>query len=708
MTDNIQKSLVGQRLNDILINSNKKYEERTEYVSTIEKSVKTPSGLLFKPRTYEFSLDNFERVTDIEARFTVINDYNIGGTDYKRTRDTFFSPIQIDGKVKQKTAIELFGDVPMKDISFSVLKTDLYTKLWNIGVDPDMTNIVTEEIIFDRLIIELGVKTITTKDLAARKNLKFDLIQSEPNRTLFGKIFDDMLSKIYNAHNLETEYPTLIFGRANSKPWAPLTSKDSVILLKIQNVLSVIKLLYVYFEQISGEFTNLEKFLMVRYLRQNMLTDYINIEGTDSTRRVDLRTTTVVASIFMCLTVTDKKKGAYYIANKALKIFNPNFNPILFHDTNVKPFLENMNKMLHDKSIYDNFNVVFSSGSYINDDDVRKVQNGLFASFRRLCLTLKFQISLHDIERFRNNIADLKKLAAIDFSNFIDKITIKHDSHVDITLTRDQLVTLFGEKFIVTTSVVNKPRNSSYKCSMKLGVTSDFRLKDNEPLYFDPGRFKLKIDFKQDAHTKIFSSINAIESELAYTVEKRKLKPKMCITKTINERYGLVRVPIPGMYKIDIGPNLIPPDIKIPLTKYGESFILLVAVGKAGYSLTPNLDNLNDYCINIVESENMKSLKRDFPTMAIKYGMQQQTNNIVCNLNERETLFSGFDTKRQHNLIFNFEDTELSKRLPVSSIESTLIIPVVEYVVKYLEVGSAPKRTFLKLKTDENGHWVTK
>lgn len=706
MADSIQRPLAGRHLHELYTQANKKYEEQTDYVSTLEKCEKTPNGNMFDTRSYQFTLDNFERATDVEARFVVTSGHKIGGIGYKNNHDKFFSPIQSDGTVKQKTAKELFGDVPMRELSFDVTKTDLFAKLQAIGTNTNMTTILEIDTIFERIVTELGISTISSVSVPTRDNLTFNLLQSDDDRESFNTLFDDLLSAITHTHDIDKTFPAIKFGRADAKPWTPLNGNTARVVLKPNNILKFIRILYGCYKDIPNIFTNLEKFLIVKYLYENMVEDFVSIGGVDSSRRIDLKTTTVIASMFMCLTVTDKNKGAYYITNKALKLFDPNFDPLLLHDPNIKSYLENMDKMLDAKAIFENCNIAFSSAIIVDDTESEKLQNGLLSTFRRLGLELSYKIPLNNIEAARNKITDLKKLAAADFSNFIDKVSLKHDGGIDVTFTRDQLVVLFGDKFITVTSIKNRPKNSTYHCTMKLGVTSDFRLKDDEPLYFDPGRFQLKIHFKEEAHKKIFTTINAVESTLAYTVEKRKPKPGICEAEITNNRFGFYRVPIPYSYLINVGPTTIPDDIKVPLNKHGESFIVSVAAGNADYFLTPNLGDIDDYLVEIKEPTKMQSLVYDFSVTAVKQQSLQNTNTFVCHLNERETLFSGFDTKRQNNLVFKFDNTNSSKKLSTTYTQSLSIIPIVEYGVKYSDAHLMPKRAFSKLKTDDKSQII--
>jgi len=195
----------------------------------------------------------------------------------------------------------------------------------------------------------------------------------------------------------------------------------------------------------------------------------------------------------------------------------------------------------------------------------------------------------------------------------------------------------------------------------------------------------------------IYTNITSVDVTLTYTLETRKPKDPGYTLDIINRRLGFHRVPIPLSYSIEVGPSVVPQIIKIPLTKFGESYAVSLAVGGvSAYFMDPDLKNIGDYNISLQGDSDDLVIIEDLALGTLDN--KDNCNNYVCHVNDKGILFSGFNTNTLSTLNVSFKKTNVSTVIPKKETQTFITIPVVEYAFQHVKPSMSVSSTFSKLE----------
>ena len=689
-----------------------------------------------RPHTFEFTTNNFEKITDLKLELTIwCKDNELKGkriSDYRDVdTDAFGIPMpKYNAADRTVTKIEQSktGDVKIED----------GCEILNEKLDIDDTKLMRAIETFISTPFRKVTSNATVKEkyhrVARRSIFSFDQYDDEKKkfRILLAPFAPPKYRRNSNIHfkrHIQEKYATGKFKKTN-QPYMTfgipidgsttvMTSKDSaiendVLPLDPDNVEKLIAEVLHYVSILPDKYNLYEKFVIFVLSVHEAFgkIEYLD-KTTNKTAKYKYSKFKKYAAIFtyICAKIgpggdpivvfTEFLKqylGDDYIF--APELFNTelsrNFMSLMaFYDaTTESKLMFDINTKLSVLIAHTSSHKGLKSEPFVNSltNSIDKISN---LSYPSLDKTYRHYVGKHSNKRDE---------ISINICNLIATISFQHSGNINVVLTNQQLTALFRFDFVKITKVSKVSDGTRIYCTARMGVTSDFRDDIDVPIFFDAGHFTATVKFKNQMLVKYGLNPVNIESQLSYKVYSGEHNSQCgdFVKNTINNTLEMYRVPIPHNYEVIIGPSITPLNILVPISLQGPAFGHSISMVQNRYRFKPGLDNLGLYNISIGESGD--ELSSDF-----RYDMSNQdimsynnkSNTIM--LKNRELLFSGPYSKYIQNLNIRFKKTDASQTLKTIDTYKLSIVPVVEFTMQTQWSAAPPGRSFRHITVTNDG-----
>lgn len=325
---------------------------------------------------------------------------------------------------------------------------------------------------------------------------------------------------------------------------------------------------------------------------------------------------------------------------------------------------------------------------------IHEVEN---ISYPSLDKTYKNYVGKHASRRDKMNT---------NINNLIDSVSFQHSNGVSVTLTNHELIALFGTDFVNINNVIKADGDFRIYCSVRMGVTSDFRDDLDTPVFFDVGNFTATVKFKNQLLVSYGLNPKKIESQLTYKVYGgESIQSHHDMQKNlVDNGVELYRIPIPHRYEITTGPNTTPQNLLVPISSHGSAFGHSISIAEHRYRFKSGLGDIGTYDILIgdLSGEISPDFNYDSASKSIPQ-LHNKSNTIL--LKNKDVLFSGPYSKYMPNITVRFKKTDSSKKLKSTATQKISIVPVMECVYKTQWSIAPPGRSFKHITVTNDGRF---
>ena len=455
----------------------------------------------------------------------------------------------------------------------------------------------------------------------------------------------------------------------------------------------------------STKYTLLEKFAFYKLISESLLISMVRNDG--SIINYDASIISPIHAMMKKLIVA--MGNNYDVLDLLMQTIDLFYDDDNVYDSSLfltKEFITFVNKL---RIIKDNasseLNVLTPFGKSVDaiNKSPRKdtVYNSLITPMKELLLA-----EYNDIEKtykkYTMPLINENDLLKIDIANMVESISFIHNEVIDVKITGDDLKCLFGSDLVQIHAVV-KNNNGNVEqafCSLRMGLTSDFRTNPNIPLLFDIGRFTATINFKSELLVTHHLNPIKIQSYISYESvmfeNEHTISESIRIGEMIYNIIDLYRVPISHKFNITTGNGKNPFDLLIPINKYGLSFARALSISKPIYSTKQTLGNLATYDIMIGDSDDQYSKNLLYNTNEKKF-TNHDNETYTIYMGNAAMLFSGQHSGSK-NICINLKKTDASRALKIETSNDYIVIPLVEFLLKKSISQSIPGRSFKLIK----------
>ena len=671
-----------------------------------------------RPHIFEFITENNERVTDVRLELVIwcnepvnnklrcpLNNFVTSYGAKLPTYDNIFQnftashtkipKIENNGSF-QKTKFDLLSTKLYKEM-LNPVKTGIPYKMKNNSIDNSKYLYIFQ--IADRLITYyLANQPSRSNELIVPDNVRF-----ADNLHFTNFILNNFIGSNYRSNNF------MKFGGTVNDPYTSSEAAKNNKSLefsdnKIKNAINI--LINESNSLISStKYTLLEKFAFYKLISESLLISMVRNDG--SIINYDASIISPIHAMMKKLIVA--MGNNYDVLDLLMQTIDLFYDDDNVYDSSLfltKEFITFVNKL---RIIKDNasseLNVLTPFGKSVDaiNKSPRKdiVYNSLITPMKELLLA-----EYNDIEKtykkYTMPLINENDLLKIDIANMVESISFIHSEVIDVKITGDDLKCLFGSDLVQIHAVV-KNNNGNVEqafCSLRMGLTSDFRTNPNIPLLFDIGRFTATINFKSELLVTHHLNPIKIQSYISYESvmfgNEHTISESIRIGEMIYNIIDLYRVPIPHKFNITTGNGKNPFDLLIPINKYGLSFARALSISKPIYSTKQTLGNLATYDIMIGNSDDQYSKNLLYNTNEKKF-TNHDNETYTIYMGNAAMLFSGQHSGSK-NICINFKKTDASRALKIETSNDYIVIPLVEFLLKKSISQSIPGRSFKLIK----------